>query len=404
MERTSVAAGPTQMPALLGGTPALAEPARVGRPNAVGRARFLERLNGALDRGVLSNGGPLVREFEQRVAELAGVRHAVATCNATAALQLAVRATDLTGEVVVPAFTFPATAHAVSWTGLTPVFCDVDPRTGTLDLGHAESLIGPRTSAILGVHTFGRPHGLDALQQLADGYGLRLLFDAAHALGCTIGGRAIGGFGDAEVFSFHATKFVHAFEGGALVTDDPQLARRAAAMANFGYDEDGRPEHLGTNAKMSEAAAAMGLTSLDHLEEFRAHNRTLHERYTAGLAGLPGVTVLPFDERERNNYQYAVLHIDAAALGLTRDELDVALRADNVVTRRYFHPGLHQAAPYRGGPRLPHTESLADRCLVLPTGTATSAADAERIAFAVRRVAGHAAAVAGALRAVPAAA
>ncbi|MEU5210213.1 aminotransferase class I/II-fold pyridoxal phosphate-dependent enzyme [Streptomyces sp. NPDC020742] len=367
-----------------GRPPAFATPLRVGTPNIGDRERFLARLNGALDRGWLSNGGPLTAEFEQRIAEQSGTRHAVATCNATAALQLALRAAGLTGEVIVPALTFAATAHAVSWIGLTPVFCDVDPRTGQLDPAHAETLIGPGTSGILAVHLWGRAAPVERLEKLAAAHGLALFFDAAHAYACTHAGEPVGRAGNGEVFSFHSTKFVNAFEGGALVTDDDALAERAVRMRNFGIAGEDVVEHIGINAKMSEAAAAMGLTSLDSLDRFVARNLANLRCYERGLARVPGLRLLPFPEGERNNYQYVILEVDETVAGIDRDELLAVLKRDNVLARKYFHPACHWMTPYRGPVRLPHAEALSARVLALPTGTQVGEAGIREVCRIIR--------------------
>jgi dTDP-4-amino-4,6-dideoxyglucose len=375
--------------ALLGGPAEFDTPLLIGRPNVGSRRELFRRLGSALDRTWISNNGPLVREFETRVAAIAGTRHCVATCNATMALQVMLRAADLRGEIIVPSLTFAATAHAVSWMGLTPVFCDVDPGTGTIDPGHARKLISRRTAGILAVHLWGRPHALDELAEVAGKARIRLFYDAAHAFGATWQGRPVGSFGDAEAFSFHATKFVNSFEGGAIVTNDDELAARADSLRNFGITGVDLVSYVGVNAKMSEAAAAMGLTSLDSMEEFREHNARVYRAYQAGLAGIDGVRMVTFDERERNNYQYVVLEIDEGAAPMTRDILGQVLTEEKVMARRYFYPGCHLMAPYRNGTRLPHTELLAARSLVLPTGTAVSVTDAARICALVRFTIDH---------------
>ncbi|MET9291089.1 dTDP-4-dehydro-6-deoxyglucose aminotransferase [Streptomyces sp. NPDC003077] len=392
--------------ALFGGDRAFARPVQVGRPSAVIRSKFFDRLNQALDSQWLSNGGPLVREFEERVARLAGVRHCVATCNGTAGLQILARAIGLTGEVVMPSMTFAATAHAMHWLGLEPVFVDVDPRTGNLDPALVPAAVTPRTSAILGVHLWGRPCPVDELERVAADLGLPLFYDAAHAIGCTAGGRPVGGFGRAEVFSFHATKVAHAFEGGAVVTDDDTLAHRLRALQNFGIglSDDPAAAAGGTNAKMSEAAAAMGLTSLDTFEATVLHNRDNHTRYRACLADLPGVQVVDFDRHERNNYQYVIVEVDAAVTGIHRDLLMDVLSAENIRTRPYFSPACHQLAPYRDRPgaALPHTERLAERVLSLPTGTSVTTEDVERICDVIRLAVTEGHAVTAAARAAAA--
>jgi len=249
--------------AVLGGRPSFDHPVCIGAPTIGDRARLFDRLGAALDRRWLTNNGPLVQEFEARVAALAGVPHAVAMCNATVALQVLLRALDLSGEVILPSFTFVATAHAVVWEGLTPIFADVDPVTHNLDPARVEALITPQTSAILGVHLWGRPCAVDALTELAGRHRVRLVFDAAHAFGCTSRGRPLGSFGDAEVYSFHATKAVHAVEGGAVVTANAALAERLRKMRNFGFAGFDHVVSLGTNAKMHEFSAGVGLCSLE---------------------------------------------------------------------------------------------------------------------------------------------
>lgn len=372
--------------ALFGGHASFLQQIHVGRPNSVDRARLFDRLSWALDNQWLTNSGPLMREFEERVADLAGVRNCVATCNATAALQLLAHASALTGEVIMPSLTFAATAHAVRWLGLEPVFCDIDPQTGCLDPEAVAAAVTPQTSAILGVHLWGRPCDTDALEKVAADASVRLFFDAAHAIGCTSHGRPVGQFGDAEVFSFHATKVVNAFEGGAVVTDDDDLAHRVRSLANFGFGLKKANAAGGTNAKMSEASAAMGLTSLDAFATVRRHNRSNHEQYRTELAGLPGLGVIDFDPSEQNNHQYVIIEVDKEVTGLHRDLLQELLRAENVVAQRYFSPACHQTEPYRSRRevQLPHTERLSARVLALPTGSTISREDIRRVCNIVR--------------------
>ncbi|HEY2249466.1 MAG TPA: DegT/DnrJ/EryC1/StrS family aminotransferase, partial [Planctomycetaceae bacterium] len=288
--------------AVLGGPRSFAEPLHVGRPNIGDRKRLLERIGGILDRRWLSNQGPVVSEFEERVAAYVGVKHCVAMCNATVALEIAIRALELSGEVIVPAFTFIATAHALQWQEITPVFCDIDPATHTLDPGWVERMITPRTTGIIGVHVWGRPCQIDSLAAIARDNSLSLLFDAAHAFGASYQGRMIGGFGSAEVFSFHATKFVNCGEGGAVATNDDQLAHKMRLMRNFGFAGLDRVVYIGTNGKMSELSAAMGLTSLEGIDEFVAVNIRNYHAYTRELATIPGLALLPYDVTERCNF------------------------------------------------------------------------------------------------------
>jgi dTDP-4-amino-4,6-dideoxygalactose transaminase len=296
-------------------------------------------------------------------------------CNGTIALEIAIRALGLSGEVIVPSFTFVATAHALQWQQIEPVFCDIDPNTHTIDPGRIEELVTPRTSGIIGVHLWGTPCDIASLSEIAERRNLRLLFDAAHAFGCSGQGSMIGNFGDAEVFSFHATKFVNTFEGGAVVTNNEELAHKMRLMQNFGFRGLDDVGHVGSNGKMTEVAAAMGLTNLESLDEFIEVNRRNYCCYQEGLDGLPGINLLQQSMAEKRNYQYVVAEVDADKAGLHRDELLQVLHAENVRARRYFYPGCHRMEPYRSfSPHsyllLPETERVARRVLVLPTGTA----------------------------------
>ena len=360
--------------ALFKGEPAFDEILHVGRPNIGNRERLLARINEMLDRRWLSNNGPFVMELEQKLSEFLGVKHCVAMCNATVALEIAARALGLSGEVIVPSFTFVATAHALQWQEITPVFCDVDPLTHNIDPSKIENLITPRTSGILGVHVWGRACDVKSLQDISNKHNLRLMFDAAHAFACSHEGRMIGGFGNVEVFSFHATKFFNSFEGGAVTTNDDMLAKKIRDMRNFGFAGLDSVIDVGTNGKMSEVSAAMGLTSLENVNEFIEVNRRNYQTYLRALRGLPGVRMVEYDPHEKNNYQYIVIEIDEHITGISRDVLVDVLHAENVLARRYFYPGIHQMEPYHSffpnaGLLLTETEKLTQKVFQLPTGT-----------------------------------
>jgi dTDP-4-amino-4,6-dideoxygalactose transaminase len=375
--------------AVLGGPPAFPEALHVGRPNIGDRARFLERVDDILSSRWLTNHARYVQELERRVAAYVGVKHCIATCNGTVALEIAMRALDLRGEVIVPALTFVATAHALQWQQITPVFCDVDPDTLNLDPSRVEQAITPRTTGIVGVHLWGRPCDVDRLAGIARRRSLKLLFDGAHAFGCTSGGRMIGRFGDAEVFSFHATKVLNSFEGGAIVTDDDDLAAAVRLMTNFGFADYDTVVSIGINGKMSEVAAAMGLTGLDSFPEFVEVNYRNYRQYDAELGAVPGVRLLPYDRGERCTFQYVVVDVDETVSHLTRDQLLKVLWSENVLARRYFYPGCHRMEPYRSlypdaGERLPVTEAALQRVLALPTGTAVDVEDVSTVCRLIR--------------------
>jgi len=376
--------------ALLGAPPAFAQPLHVGRPNIASRERFLERTNGLLDRRWLSNNGPLVQEFERTIAGFLGVRHCICVCNATVGLELVIRAAGLKGEVIVPSFTFIATAHALQWQEITPVFAEMDPATHNLDPAKIERQITPRTTGILATHVWGRPCPVEALAEIADRRGLKLMFDAAHAFGCSHGGRMVGGFGLAEVFSFHATKFLNSFEGGAITTNDGGLAGKLRLMTNFGFSDYDKVIHLGTNGKMTEVCAAMGLTNLEGIADLIAANTRNYNCYRAELRDLPGVSVIEYRAQEKCNYQYIVVEVDPAAAPLNRDELVAALHAENVLARKYFWPGCHNMEPYRSfhphaGLLLPETERVASRIVVLPTGQTITDKEIHTICSLIRQ-------------------
>jgi dTDP-4-amino-4,6-dideoxygalactose transaminase len=361
--------------AIFGGTPTFSTKLHVGRPNIGNRDALQRRMTDLLDRRWLTNNGPYVQEFERRVADFLSVEHCITMCNATVGLEIVIRALSLKGEVIVPSFTFIATAHALQWQQITPVFCDVDPATHNIDPVKVEAMITPRTTGIIGVHVWGRPCPIESLREIAARRGLKLIFDAAHAFGNSYKGRMIGNFGEAEVFSFHATKFFNTFEGGAVTTNNPELATIIRLMKNFGFAGYDDVICIGTNGKMSEVSAAMGLTGLESIDEFVDANRRNYAAYQSGLRHLPGVQLVTYDDMERGNYQYIVVEIDEALSGLSRDILMSILHAENIQARRYFYPGCHQMKPYlsyfpHSGLHLKETERLTMRVLSLPTGTA----------------------------------
>lgn len=369
--------------AVLGGAPCFSEDKHVGRPNIGDTEALHTALADILSRRWLTNNGPVVQAFEQRIADLLDVKHCISVCNATIGLQLLIRALELEGEVMVPSFTFPATVQALAWCGLTPVFCDVDWERHLIDPQKIEPLIGQDTVAIMGVHLWGNGCDVNAIDDIAGRHGLKVMYDAAHAFHCSHQGRLFGGFGEAEVFSFHATKFVNCFEGGVVTTNNGDLAQRLRLTRNFGF-EAGEVQCLGTNAKMSEISAAMGMISLDAMDRFTQVNQAHRERYERHLGPVPGIAMTPIVTGERQNYQYVVINVDEDESGLSRDTLMTVLQAERVLARRYFHPGCHRIPPfdkrgYKGSDQLEVTDALCDQVLVLPTGTGVSSEDVDKI-------------------------
>lgn len=367
----------------------LPAPLHVGRPAIGNRRRFFERLEQIFDNAWLTNNGPFVQEFEQRLAERLRVKHCMVVNNGTVGLELAIRATAMRGEVIVPSFTFIATVHALQWQEIQPVFCDIDPVTYCLDPAKVISLVNERTSGIIGVHVYGRPCDVAALEKIASDHELRLIFDAAHAFGCTYRQKPLGNFGDCEVFSFHATKVLNAFEGGAITTNSDDLAQKIRLMRNFGFAGEDNVIYLGTNGKMCEVSAAMGLTNLEDFELFVRTNQNNWEAYARGLHGIPGIRLITYDEAEQNNFHYVIIEVDSRFCGITRDELKNVLSQHNVLARRYFYPGCHRMEPYRtlmpdAGRNLTVTEAFCERVLALPNGSQLNAEGIETICGLIR--------------------
>jgi dTDP-4-amino-4,6-dideoxygalactose transaminase len=388
--------------AIVSGRPAFDSPFHVGRPNICDRERFMERVGEMFDRRWFTNDGPLVKEFEQSICERVGVKHCVSMCNATIALEIAIRALELKGEVIVPSYTFIATAHSLQWQEITPVFCDMDPKTYNMDPAKIEGLITPRTTGIIGVHVWGRPCDTDAIEAIGKKRGLKVMYDAAHGFGCSRRGRMVGGFGSCEVFSFHATKFLNSFEGGAVVTNDQTLADKMRLMRNFGFHGYDRVIYPGTNGKMTEICAAMGLGGLEASDSIIAINRRNYETYCEQLKNIKGLSVIEYNFQERNNYHYIVVEVDPDLAPLNRDELVSVLQSENVLARKYFWPGCHRMEPYRSyfpnaGLLLPHTERVGARIMLLPTGQSVSTGDVAAISDIIKSAVKNAAAVRSAI-------
>ncbi len=272
--------------------------------------------------------------------------------NGTIALLAALKMLDLPpgSEVITTPLTFAATAHAIKWNGLQPVFVDVDPVTLTLDPTSVEKAISDKTSAIVGVHVYGTVCDVEALQAIADENGLRLIYDGAHAFGTTINGRPIAAFGDGTVFSFHATKLFTTLEGGLIATPKVEDRETIYFLRNFGIKNEEEVISIGINGKMNEVQAAIGLLNLPKVADERAERAKLRKSYDAFLMDLPGISVQPIQPGVTNSEQYYPVVIDEALFGRNRDEVYAALRKKNIFARKYFHPICTDFEPYRGMP------------------------------------------------------
>jgi len=395
-------AQPRQL-ALLGGTPCFREPLYITRPRVPDAAAFGALVASIFRARWFTNDGALVRRLEDALRRRLGVDFCAAFCNGTIGLLAALRALEISGEVITTPFTFPATVHAIEWTGLTPVFCDIDPDTYNLDVVRAAGLISSRTSALLPVHVFGNPCDVMGIAQLAARHRLRVVYDAAHAFGVSSHGRPIGCWGDLSIFSFHATKLFHTGEGGAVVGADRTWLGRIASLRNFGIISEDEVCGVGLNGKLSELSAALGITLLEQIdEEIRTRGR-LVARYRKHLVGVEGVRFQrPADQTTPNN-AYFVVEIDAPLFGLSRDAVHAALRAENIISRKYFFPLCSENEAYRHlasaqPEQLPHAHRLASRVLCLPLYGDLSEDDVDRIVECLLAIKAGAAAIRSATR------
>ncbi len=363
----------------------------IGAPNLGDRQRFDQLVDQMFQRRWFSNHGVLVRELEQQLCQQLGTRHCVTVCNATSGLQLAFQALGLTGEVILPAFTFVATAHAIAWQNLTPVFADIDPTTHQICPDSVASLITASTSAIVPVHLWGDVCDVSALQRIARRHQLKLVYDAAHAFYCRRQGTMVGNFGNCEVFSFHATKFFHTFEGGAIATNDDQLADTLRRTRNFGFAGQDQVDEVGINAKLPEVSAAMGLSMLGQLDDLADHNHANFLCYANRLASVPGIALRQHSKHVRSNWQYVVALIDQTSFGCSRDQLLEHLEHEAILAKRYFYPGCHRLGAYQTlhrqtGRELPQTDAVAQQVLCLPTGTAIGEAEIFEVCELIDRI------------------
>lgn len=369
------------MPALGPLPPATNPMITVSRPTLPPFEEYVELLRGVWARNHLTNAGPLVLELERQLALALGVRHCLFVSNGTIALQLAYRALELQGEVVTTPFTYVATTSSIAWEGCTPVFADIEPDTLTLSVERAEAAITQRTTAIVATHVYGNACDVHALAELGHRRGLRIVYDAAHAFGSSFDGRALSAYGDVATLSFHATKLFHTVEGGAVVTDDDEIARRVGYLRNFGHAGYEAFQGIGVNGKNSEVHAAMGLCLLPRVPAIVEERARLSQRYDAALG--------PFGEAIRRpalrpglTYNYAyypVLFADSETVVAVQKFCE----ENGVLTRRYFYPSLSGALPYVDEGNVPIARSAAERVLCLPLFTGMTDEQVDTIASLV---------------------
>jgi len=353
------------------------------RPYLPPLEEFLPYLAQIWESRRLTNGGPFHQQFEEALREYLGVPHVCLFANGTLALITALQALRITGEVITTPYTFAATTHALLWNGIKPVFVDIRRDTCNLDEEQVEAAISPRTTAILPVHCYGNPCAGERLQQIADTYGMKLIYDAAHAFGVSLAGRSLLALGDLSVLSFHATKVFNTFEGGAIVCHDAKLKQRIDYLKNFGFADEVTVVAPGINGKMNEFQAALGLLQIRYVHQAIAARLAIDRRYRQAIADIPGIRCLPQIDGVTPNGGYFPILI-GADYPLSRDQLYDVFRRNHIHVRRYFYPLISNLPMYRGiasatPANLPVATRMAAQVLCLPTYPDLAASIVDRV-------------------------
>jgi dTDP-4-amino-4,6-dideoxygalactose transaminase len=377
-------------PAVLGNKPLFSKLLPIIQPTLPTYEAIAPQVIEIMGNGMLTK-GKYLRRFEERLADYIGVKHAVCVSSCTLGLELTYQGLGLSGEVIVPSFTFMATVHPFVWLGVTPVFVDIDPDTWCIDPARVEEAITPHTTGIVAVHNFGNPANIEALEAIAQRHGLKLIFDAAHGFGTLYQGKPVGCYGDAEVFSATPTKLLVAGEGGVVTTNNDALAEHIRAGREYGNDGNYGSNFAGLNARMPEFNAILGIKSLELLEENAEKRNQVAELFCEQLGPLPGLTFQTILPGNRCSYKDLSVLVDGDEFGITRDQLAQALQAENIDTRKYHDPPVHTHRTYRHlwkryDGRLPVTDHVAARSLSLPIWSHMDDATALGICRAVRRI------------------
>ncbi|MBD2771544.1 DegT/DnrJ/EryC1/StrS family aminotransferase [Iningainema tapete] len=360
------------------------QPIYVTRPILPSLDKFTDKLQEIWQTKWLTNNGKQHWLLENKLQNILNVPYISLFNNGTIALIIACQSLRLAGEVITTPFTFPATPHVLTWNNIKPIFCDIDPVTMNIDADKIESMITPQTSAILGVHVYGTPCDVVKIQEIADKYGLKVIYDAAHAFGVEVSGVGIGNFGDISMMSFHATKLFHTAEGGALTFTNQNLKTRIDFLKNFGIKNEEEVVMPGINGKMNEIQAALGLVVLDYVEDERNKRKILVDTYRQCLRDIPGITLLPENQDFTSSYQYFVIRIDEELFGYSRNYVYDKFKAYNVFSRKYFYPLCSNFSCYKHLPsanitNLPVANIVAQQTLSLPLYGELTISDIEKI-------------------------
>jgi len=346
------------------------KPIYVTQPHLPPLEEFIPYLQQIWDNKILTNNGPFHKQLEQALCDYLGVEHLALFTNGTIALVTALQALRITGEVITTPYSFVATAHSLLWNNLKPVFVDIDPDTCNLDPDRIEEAITPQTTAILPVHCYGNPCAVERIQKIADTYGLKVIYDAAHAFGVRYKGESLLKHGDLSVLSFHATKVFNTFEGGAIVCPDAKTKQRIDYLKNFGFADEVTVTAPGINGKMSEINAAFGLLQLQHIDQALARRKEIEASYREALADIRGISLLPTPTETQSNASYFPIFVDEG-YPLTRDTLYQKMKEAGIHGRRYFYPLISDMPMYRGLPsaraeNLNYSRHVAGRVICLP--------------------------------------
>ncbi len=309
---------------------------------------FIESLKQIWDTKILTNNGPFHKQFEQELAEYLGVKYISVFANGTLALITALQTLKITGEVITTPFSFVATTHSLWWNGIKPVFVDIEPDFCNLDAAKIEAAITPQTTAIMPVHVYGNPCQVDFIQKIADTYGLKVIYDAAHAFGVSHNRQSICNYGDLSILSFHATKVFNTMEGGAIICHDIQTKKRIDYLKNFGFAGETKVMAAGINSKMNEMQAALGLLQLKHFHENDIKRKEISDTYRNELKDVKGISFLPEPTNTMSNSAYFPIFVDKSKYGMSRDQLYKKLKLNGIIGRRYFYPLISEFSMYKG--------------------------------------------------------
>ena len=334
----------------------------ITRPFLPPLAEYQKYLEGIWQRQWLTNMGPLASELEMKLKGHLAVKHLLFVTNGTVALQMAIKALGLKGEIITTPFSFVATTSSIVWEGCTPVFVDIDKNSLNIDAAKIEAAITDKTTAILATHVYGNPCDVEAIEKIAKKHNLKVIYDGAHAFGVRVNGKSVFNYGDVSICSLHATKLYHSTEGGLIITKEAALLKKLAYMRNFGFDGPEAFAELGLNGKNSEFHAAMGLVNLDYIEQIHENRKKISERYDEKLKGFKGIKQIWHESGSRN---YAYYPIVVESEELLRKCIDT-LKLNEIFVRRYFYPSLATTLPYLNSVEMPVTEDIAKRVMCLP--------------------------------------